>query len=140
MRAIFHNLAIVYNQYAVCIRDCTDSLRHHNDCCIPNVFFQILTELTVSLHIQSRKTIIKYIDFRLLHHRFGNCHAPTLTTGQIGTSLSNVIVIALLLLTDKLICTSNLGCPFPIILCSILFTKIEVVRNIPGKQDIFWGT
>ena len=139
MGAVADDLAVVHHQDPVRIHNGADSLGHHNDGGIANVFFQILPQLAVCFHVQCGEAVVKYIDFRMLHHGSGNGRPLPLAAGEVGAALGNRGRIALFLLFDKLLCAGDLRCLSPICFRSVFVAKVQIVSNIAGEQHIFLG-
>ena len=68
-------------------------IRCANDQCrsVPGFFFQRSSQNHVCLIVKSGKTIVEYIDFRILGNGSGNRQTLFLTAGHVGSSLGNRI-------------------------------------------------
>ncbi len=102
---------IQYNDL-ICIQDRTDSLCDDDRCSIFCMLFQCFTQCTVCLEIQSGKAVVKNKYLRFLGDRSCNGKPLLLSTGYVGSALSDRRIILLRFRIDKFCSLCNLCCFF----------------------------
>ena len=124
------NLSIIQDKDLLCMQNGTDSLCYDQNCTFPRLLCKGMTQCHIRLIVKSRKTVIKNKYLWMLCNRSCNRKSLLLTTGYIGTALSDRTFIAFRFSLDKFCSLCDLCRFFHFLFCSILISEHDIRSNI----------
>ena len=119
------------------MQDLRNALCDNHDDGITGFFFQLFAQCCIRSEVQCGEGIIKHIDIRLAHQRPGNGKTLLLPTGNIGRSLGDFFLKAMLLFHDEVICLRGFCRLYNLFHGCVRFSKADIVRNRSIEQKGF---
>ena len=97
--------------------------------------FQGILYQSLTLGIESRCRLVKYEYRWVFQDSTCNRYTLALSSTQSATSVSDVCVISVVAMLDKLVCVGNLCCFFHILLCGVTHSECDVVVETVIEED-----